>query len=147
MSEKKIIKIVAKTKDYLWGGNKLRNYGKVSDKDKIAESWELSYHKDGPSETENGELLSTVLTAEDLGKNVTDFQDFPVLVKLIDSDNSEYSTQRPQQTSHNIDAIYFPLIKLNQRILANDEILYMKLESKEILPELHLRNFHCGRGP
>ena len=65
--------------------------------------------------------------------------DTGVIVKLIDSDNSEYSTQRPQQTSHNIDAIYFPLIKLNQRILANDEILYMKLESKEILPELHLR--------
>ena len=36
---KEVIKIVAETKDYLWGGNKLRNYGKVSDKDKIAESW------------------------------------------------------------------------------------------------------------
>ena len=82
---KEIIKIVAETKDYLWGGNKLRKYGKVSDKDKIAESWELSYHKDGPSKTEDGKLLSQVLTPSDLGKNVTDFQDFPVLVKLIDS--------------------------------------------------------------
>lgn len=82
---KDVIKIVAQTKDYLWGGNKLRKYGKVSDKDKIAESWELSYHKDGPSMTENGELLSEVLMPSDLGKNVNDFQDFPVLVKLIDS--------------------------------------------------------------
>ena len=82
---KDVIKIVAQTKDYLWGGNKLRKYGKVSDKDKIAESWELSYHKDGPSKTEDGKLLSQVLTPSDLGKNVTDFQDFPVLVKLIDS--------------------------------------------------------------
>ena len=85
MSSKDLIKIVAETKDYLWGGNKLRDYGKVSDKDKIAESWELSYHKDGPSKTENGELLSEVLMPSDLGKNVNDFDDFPVLVKLIDS--------------------------------------------------------------
>ena len=82
---KEVLKIVAETKDYLWGGNKLRKYGKVSDKDKIAESWELSYHKDGPSKTQNGELLSQVLMPSDLGKNVNDFQDFPVLVKLIDS--------------------------------------------------------------
>ena len=85
MSSKDIIKIVAETKDYLWGGNKLREYGKVSDKDKIAESWELSYHKDGPSKTTDGELLSSVLMPSDLGKNVNDFNDFPVLVKLIDS--------------------------------------------------------------
>ncbi len=85
MANKEIIKIVAQTKDYLWGGNKLRSYGKTSDKDKIAESWELSYHKDGPSKTENGELLSDVLMPSDLGKNVTDFDGFPVLVKLIDS--------------------------------------------------------------
>ena len=85
MANKEIIKIVAQTKDYLWGGNKLRSYGKTSDKDKIAESWELSYHKDGPSKTENGELLSDVLMPSDLGKNATDFDGFPVLVKLIDS--------------------------------------------------------------
>ena len=82
---KDVIKIIAETKDYLWGGNKLRNYGKLSDKDKIAESWELSYHKDGPSKTQDGELLSSVLMPSDLGKNVNDFEDFPVLVKLIDS--------------------------------------------------------------
>ena len=85
MNGKEIIKIIPETKDYLWGGNKLRNYGKQSDKDKIAESWELSYHKDGPSKTENGELLKDVLMPSDLGKNVEDFEGFPVLVKLIDS--------------------------------------------------------------
>lgn len=37
-------------KDYLWGGNRLREeYGKKSDADKIAESWELACHKDGSS--------------------------------------------------------------------------------------------------
>ena len=37
-------------KDYLWGGNRLREeFGKESDADKIAESWELACHKDGSS--------------------------------------------------------------------------------------------------
>ena len=43
-----ILKLNAPCKDYIWGGNRLREeYGKVSDADKIAESWELSCHKDG----------------------------------------------------------------------------------------------------
>ena len=37
-------------KDYLWGGTRLRDeYGKKSDLEKVAESWELSCHKDGIS--------------------------------------------------------------------------------------------------
>ena len=37
-------------KDYLWGGNRLpEEFGKESDADKIAESWELACHKDGSS--------------------------------------------------------------------------------------------------
>ena len=33
-------------KDYLWGGNRLREeFGKISGADKIAESWELACHK------------------------------------------------------------------------------------------------------
>ena len=35
------VKLKAKTKDYIWGGKRLFNYGKVSDTDIIAESWEL----------------------------------------------------------------------------------------------------------
>lgn len=35
-----ILKLNAPCKDYIWGGNRLREeYGKVSDADKIAESW------------------------------------------------------------------------------------------------------------
>lgn len=83
---KKIYKTVSVAKDYLWGGNKLRNFGKNSDRDRIAETWELSFHKNGPSGTESGKLLSEVLGKEDLGKNCEAFSDFPVLVKLIDSE-------------------------------------------------------------
>ena len=44
------MKLNAPCKDYIWGGNRLREeYGKASDAEKIAESWELSCHKDGES--------------------------------------------------------------------------------------------------
>ena len=47
-----ILKLNAPCKDYIWGGNRLREeYGKVSDADKIAESWELSCHKDALLQT------------------------------------------------------------------------------------------------
>lgn len=59
-----------------------------SDLDKIAESWELSMHKDGLSKVNiNGEIknLKDVITNMDLGKNLEKFSDFPVLIKLIDA--------------------------------------------------------------
>ena len=65
--------------------------------------------------------------------------DTGVIVKLLSKDIDEDSSVDSQQTGHNIDAIYFPLIKVNQHILANDEILYMRLESLDILPKLYLR--------
>ena len=46
----KIIKLAPSYKDYLWGGTKLReDYGKSSTCEKVAESWEISCHPDGPS--------------------------------------------------------------------------------------------------
>ena len=43
-------------KDYIWGGTKLREqFGKKSDLERLAESWELSCHKDGMSIIANGE--------------------------------------------------------------------------------------------
>ena len=42
-------------KDYLWGGTKLKTeYGLKSDLDIVAESWELSVHKDGQSTVASG---------------------------------------------------------------------------------------------
>ena len=42
------MKLTPPCKDYLWGGTRLKtDYGKVTDLEKVAESWELSCHKDG----------------------------------------------------------------------------------------------------
>lgn len=80
-------------KDYIWGGNKLReDFNKNSSLEKIAESWELSCHKDGLSVIENG--IDAGLTLNEyiekygrqiLGSNCEKFENFPVLIKLIDA--------------------------------------------------------------
>lgn len=87
------LKLIAPCKDYIWGGKRLKKeYGKLSDKDNIAESWELSCHKDGESVIENGEFKGMTLTQyiEQEGKSVLGiccerFECFPILIKLIDA--------------------------------------------------------------
>lgn len=89
----KAIKLNPAFKDYLWGGTKLRDeYGKKCDLDKVAESWELSCHKDGCSVVADGEYAGLTLPQyiERAGKAVlgTDcekFEYFPILIKLIDA--------------------------------------------------------------
>lgn len=75
-------------KNYIWGGHKLADlYGRRSDDPVLAESWELSVHRDGPSVIsggpDDGRLLSEVLAEhpEFLGNRT----ELPILVKLIDS--------------------------------------------------------------
>ena len=78
-------------KDYIWGGNRLRDYGKTSDKDRIAESWELSCHPDGESIIASGEYQGMTLkkfleeNPDALGVYCQKFDRFPVLIKLIDA--------------------------------------------------------------
>ncbi len=87
------MKLTAPCKDYIWGGNRLREeYGKTSDADRIAESWELSCHKDGESIIFNGDFAGKTLSEfikengkDVLGKNCDKFDNFPILIKLIDA--------------------------------------------------------------
>jgi len=80
-------------KDYIWGGTRLRDdFGKDCDFEKVAESWELSCHKDGNSIVANGGYAGMTLTEyiEKAGRSVlgTDcekFDSFPILIKLIDA--------------------------------------------------------------
>jgi len=85
----------APTKDYLWGGNKLKtDFNLESDTDITAEAWMLSCHKDGSNTVLNGDMkgksLPEVLKfwgAEALGENAAPFPYFPILIKLIDANN------------------------------------------------------------
>lgn len=79
-------------KDYIWGGTKLRDdFGKKSGAERLAESWELSCHKDGLSVISGGEYdgvtLADFLAAhpEAMGTSCKDDRDLPVLIKLIDA--------------------------------------------------------------
>ena len=87
------IKLKAPLKDYLWGCTRQKtDFGKKTDLEKVAESWELSCHKDGPSVVASGEDQGLTLPQylEKHGKGVLGthgerFQDFPILIKLIDA--------------------------------------------------------------
>lgn len=88
----KPLELIPPIKDYIWGGTKLREqFGKVSNLDRLAESWELSCHKDGQSIIANGEYKGRTLSdyladnKDALGKNCEKFEYFPVLIKLIDA--------------------------------------------------------------
>lgn len=81
--------------------------------DILAESWELSCHKDGPSYIGNGEYAGETLEEyilmegkKVLGANAKKFQDFPVLIKFIDAaqdlsvqvhPNDEYALENEHQ--------------------------------------------------
>lgn len=80
-------------KDYIWGGKKLETlFHKKSDKNIIAESWEVSCHKDGPCFIANGSYAGMTLaryimstSGNILGTKCSDFEFFPFLIKLIDA--------------------------------------------------------------
>lgn len=83
-------------KDYLWGGRRLvTEFNKKCDFDKVAESWELSTHKDGSSVITGGELDGMLFRDyiekykdQVLGKNALAFDFFPILIKFIDAKDS-----------------------------------------------------------
>lgn len=83
----------APLKDYLWGGTRLKDeFGFETDKEKAAEAWVLSCHKDGNSIVRNGEFSGQTLQEvinlwgkDVLGKKADSFTYFPILIKLIDA--------------------------------------------------------------
>lgn len=88
-----ILELQGECKDYLWGGTRLREeYGKESDKEIIAESWELSARKDGNSIIKNGDFKGKTLAEyieangiKVLGTRCEKYGGLPVLIKLIDA--------------------------------------------------------------
>ncbi|WP_312643447.1 type I phosphomannose isomerase catalytic subunit [Hydrogenoanaerobacterium sp.] len=82
------IKLTPVYKDYLWGGERLKtDYRKQTDLMPLAESWELSCHKDGSSLLGDGSTLSDYVQKhpEAVGTRGAEFAYFPILFKLIDA--------------------------------------------------------------
>jgi len=85
-------------KDYIWGGRNLASLGKVLPPEGIvAESWEISCHRNGSSIVANGAYEGTSLPEliNSLGRAVIgtdlpqkDVDKFPLLIKFIDAQNN-----------------------------------------------------------
>ena len=88
-----ILKLKPACKDYIWGGRRLIDeYNKPYEGERLAETWEMSCHPDGPSVIVNGEHAGKTLAEYVegqgkgvLGSNCQIFQDFPIMIKFIDA--------------------------------------------------------------
>lgn len=113
-----MIKLMPALKDYLWGGNQLKErYGIQSDLDVVAEAWELSAHPDGESVVATGKHkgLNFSKYIEMVGKTIlgwkcSPLQSFPMLVKFIDAKgnlsiqvhpNDDYALEHENQYGKN----------------------------------------------
>lgn len=79
-------------KEFLWGGRRLKDdFGKETDSDLLAESWECSTHPEGTNIVDSGiykgERLDKVLQRhpEYLGTSVENTSGLPIMIKLIDA--------------------------------------------------------------
>ena len=87
------VKLSPAFKDYLWGGERLKTeFNKNTDMTPLAESWELSAHKDGQSIVTTGDFKGMTLTdyittigKDALGTACEKYDYFPLLIKLIDA--------------------------------------------------------------
>ena len=89
-----ILKLKPVFKDYIWGGNRLREeFGFESELDIMAEGWMLSARNDGDNTVIggkfDGQTFSKVINdnPDFLGLNGKKFPFFPLLIKFIDAKN------------------------------------------------------------
>lgn len=87
-----VYKLEPACKDYLWGGNRLReNFHIQEEKNPLAEAWVLSCHKDGESmlvlsPSERVSLPAFLRKNPSVSGSLAEkFPVFPVLIKLIDA--------------------------------------------------------------
>lgn len=85
--------LIPACKDYIWGGQRLKtDFGIQSGLNPLSEAWVLSCHPDGPSVLADGPDKGMTLRAwldkagkGALGTACEPFEDFPMLIKLIDA--------------------------------------------------------------
>lgn len=91
--EEEVLCLLPAFKDYLWGGSQLKTrFHKITEKEIVAESWELSTHSAGESTISQGMFAGLTLREyiEKAGKKVLGwkcepFTQFPLLIKFIDA--------------------------------------------------------------
>ncbi len=100
-----MFKIIPVYKDYLWGGTKLKtSYGKKSDLEIVAESWELSTHPAGTCLIEvDGKKQGLADYVKEQGKKVLGTKcnvedEIPILIKLIDAKDNLSVQVHPDDT-------------------------------------------------
>ena len=104
-----MVKLRPTCKDYIWGGNRLiTEYHKEFSAARLAETWELSCHPDGPSFIASGPDAGMSLPdyiqkrgRRILGSNCQIFQEFPIIIKFIDAEQDLSIQVHP----NNIDAM------------------------------------------
>lgn len=79
--------------NYIWGGNKLaKEWGKKSAEEMIAESWELSFYDGKESLVATGQFNGVKISEitsqfpQVLGSKIKQYNFFPILIKLINSE-------------------------------------------------------------
>ncbi len=96
--EKEAIFLKPIFKDYIWGGQKLKNIFKkeVENEECTAESWEISTNSNGETQITNGKYKNKTLTEiyndkeirkEIFGTKCINIEDFPLLIKFIDAND------------------------------------------------------------
>ncbi len=88
---KQPVKLYPAFQDYLWGGTNLKSVYPACDKTPIAEAWVLSCHPDGPSTVVGDATTLAEYVAQNpdcVGKKGAKFPFFPILIKLIDAQQS-----------------------------------------------------------
>lgn len=93
-----ITKLTPATKDYIWGGDRLKTKYGIGDTARVAEGWMLSFHPDGECRTEDGTPISQAATRKDWGRACDGFPFFPTLVKLIDAADNLSVQVHPSDT-------------------------------------------------
>lgn len=101
------IKLCGVYKDYLWGGNKMRQkYSIKTDISPIAESWVLSVHPDGMSVIKGGEndgltLAQYIKNNPEVLGSERKSDELPILIKFIDAaDNLSVQVHPNDEQAH-----------------------------------------------
>lgn len=145
-------------KDYLWGGNRLKNeLNKNSTFSITAESWEISSNKNGDCKINNTEYKGMTLSElfnkketrkEIFGTKCVDKDEFPLLIKYIDANqnlsiqvhpNDEYANKIGLSGKNEL--WYIMDCEENSQIIAGLNKIVSKDELKDIIENNKIKEY------